>query len=282
MYSDDFTTDEMVIVCMAREIKDYDVMAQGIATPLVTNAYLLAKKTHAPHCTPMFHMGNTYVLETRPVSLLYFEKYVSTWALRFQHSGEVTMEHLPSGRVTVEYFRLAQIDMYGNFNNTCIGDWYSPKVRLPGAAGIPEVSITYKKILLYVPRHDKRCFTPKIDFVSGVGFLDGKTTREQMGFPGKGPYHIITDLAVLGFDEKTRRMKVISLHPGVTRKEIQEKTGFELIIPEDTPTTEPPTKEQIRIIREEIDPLNIRRLEFLPAEERDALLDEIIESEMPK
>jgi hypothetical protein len=74
-------------------------------------------------------------------------------------------------------------------------------------------------------------------------------------------------------------MKVISLHPGVNREEIQEKTGFELIIPKDVPTTEPPTKEQIRVIREEIDPLGIRLLEFLPAEQRDELFDRIIEIE---
>ncbi|TFF88193.1 MAG: hypothetical protein EU549_03465, partial [Promethearchaeota archaeon] len=195
-------------------------------------------------------------------------------------SGECTLELLPHDVLTtIEFFRPAQIDQYGNTNNTCIGSWENPKVRLPGAAGIPDFSGFYSRgQSLYVTHHDKRTFVPseKLFFRSGVGFVDGKMPIAG----GIGPQFIISDIAYLDFDEKTKRMRIKSRHPGVTVEEIQEKTGFELVIPDEVPETKPPTETELKTLREKVDPLAIRKLEVLRGKEREEHLQSVIENEI--
>jgi hypothetical protein len=224
-------------------------------------------------------MGNTFVSEPRQVSLLYLEMNTAR-AYRFQDSVECTLESLPSDKLTtIEFFRPAQIDQYGNTNNICIGDWNNPKIRLPGAAGILDFSMFYKRgSFLYTPRHDTRTFVPteKLDFRSGVGFLDGKPSI----CGGSGPQCVITDLAYLEFDDDTKSMKLGSIHPDVDLETLKESTGFDLIIPEDLNITEPPTVSEILLLREKVDPLNIRKLEVLSGKEREDLLNKIIETEI--
>jgi len=168
-YSKDYTIDELMTVLMAREVRNDDVMIVGVATPMVWAAFTLAKVTHAPDAIYHYIMGNTFVMEPRQVSLLYLEMNTAR-AYRFQDSVECTLESLPSDKLTtIEFFRPAQIDQYGNSNNICIGDWKKPKIRLPGAAGILDFSMFYKRgSFLYTPRHDTRTFVPteKLDFTS--------------------------------------------------------------------------------------------------------------------
>ena len=131
-YSNDYTIDEMITVLMAREVRNDDIMIVGVATPMVWAAFTLAKITHAPDAIYHYIMGNTFVYEPRQVSLLYLEMNTAR-AYKFQNSGECTLESLPSDKLTtIEWFRPAQIDMYGNTNNICIGDWKNPKIRIPG------------------------------------------------------------------------------------------------------------------------------------------------------
>ncbi|MFX1315366.1 MAG: CoA-transferase subunit beta [Promethearchaeota archaeon] len=278
-YSKNYTIDEIMTVLMAREVRNDDVMIVGVATPMVWAAFTLAKVTHAPNAIYHYIMGNTFVLEPRQVSLIYLEMNTAR-AYRFQDSVECTLESLPSDKLTtIEFFRPAQIDQYGNSNNICIGDWNKPKIRLPGAAGILDFSMFYARgSFLYTPRHDKRTFVPteKIDFISGVGFPDGK--RSICG--GTGPQCVITNLAYLDFDEKTKLMRLASNHPGVDIEKIKESTGFELIIPKDIKETKPPTITEIKTLREKVDPLGIRKLEVLSGNERERLLKEVIEKEL--
>jgi glutaconate CoA-transferase subunit B len=203
-------------------------------------------------------------------------------AYRFQNSGECTLESLPSEKLTtIEFFRPAQVDQYGNTNNICIGDWNNPKIRLPGCAGIADFSMFYARgSFLYTPRHDKRTFVPteKLDFISGVGFPDGN--HSICG--GAGPQSVITNLAYFDFEEKTKRMRLASSHPGVDLDEIIKSTGFELIIPKNVLETKPPTIEEINILRNEVDPLNIRKLEILSGKERETLLNDVIHKELKK
>jgi len=280
-YSKDYTTDEMMTVLMAREVRNDDVMIVGVATPMVWAAFTLAKVTHAPDAIYHYIMGNTFVLEPRQVSLLYLEMNTAR-AYRFQDSVECTLESLPSDKLTtIEFFRPAQIDQYGNSNNICIGDWNKPKIRLPGAAGILDFSMFYKRgSFLYTPRHDTRTFVPteKLDFISGVGFPDGKPSI----CGGAGPQCVITNLAYLDFDDNTKRMKLDSIHPGVDLETLKDSTGFELITPNELKETLPPTKKEIQLLREKVDPLNIRKLEVLSGNEREALLDDIIQKELAK
>ena len=277
----DYTIDEIMTVLMARAVRNDDVMIVGVATPMVWAAFTLAKVTHAPDAIYHYIMGNTFVSEPRQVSLLYLEMNTAR-AYRFQDSVECTLESLPSDKLTtIEFFRPAQIDQYGNTNNICIGDWNKPKIRLPGAAGILDFSMFYARgSFLYTPRHDTRTFVPseKLDFISGVGFPEGKPSI----CGGSGPQCVITNLAYLEFDDRSKKMKLGSIHPGVDLKIIKESTGFELITPNELKETIPPTMKEIKLLREKVDPLNIRKLEVLAGNEREELLDDIIQKELAK
>ena len=279
--SKDYSIDEMMIALMSREVRNEDVMIVGVATPMVWAAFTLAKLTHAPDAIYHYIMGNTFVSEPRQVSLLYLEMNTAR-AYRFQDSVECTLESLPSDKLTtIEFFRPAQIDQYGNTNNICIGDWDKPKIRLPGAAGILDFSMFYARgSFLYTPRHDTRTFVPaeKLDFISGVGFPDGKPSI----CGGSGPQCVITNLAYLDFDDETKRMKLGSIHPGVDLETVKDSTGFELVIQKKVKETLPPTVKEIKLLRENVDPLNIRKLEVLSGNEREALLDDIIQKELAK
>ncbi len=280
-FSKDYTIDEMMTVLMAREVRNDDVMIVGVATPMVWAAFTLAKLAHAPDAIYHYIMGNTFVIEPRQVSLLYLEMNTAR-AYRFQNSVECTLESLPSEKLTtIEFFRPAQIDQFGNTNNVCIGDWKSPKIRLPGAAGILDFSMFYKRgSFLYTPRHDSRTFvsTDKLFFISGAGFPEGKPSI----CGGSGPQCVVTNLSYLDFDEKSKRMKLTSIHPGVDIDTIKESTGFDLIIPNDLKETKPPTVKEIDLLREKVDPLKIRKLEVLSGNEREELLDNIIQKELAK
>ncbi len=278
-YSIDYTVDEMMTVLMAREVKNDDVMIVGVATPMVWAAFTLAKVTHAPDAIYHYIMGNTFVMEPRQVSLLYLEMNTAR-AYRFQNSVECTLESLPSDKLTtIEFFRPAQIDQYGNTNNICIGDWHQPKIRLPGAAGILDFSMFYSRgSFLYTPRHDRRTFVPteKLDFISGVGFPDGKSSI----CGGAGPQCVITNLAYLDFEKNENRMRVKSIHPGIDIDMVKESTGFGLNLPKKLKETTPPTIKELELLRDKVDPLNIRKLEVFAGKEREELLNNVIEKEL--
>jgi len=279
--SEDYTIDEIMTVLMAREVRNDDVMIVGVATPMVWAAFTLAKVTHAPDAIYHYIMGNTFVMEPRQVSLLYLEMNTAR-AYRFQDSVECTLESLPSDKLTtIEFFRPAQIDQYGNSNNICIGEWDKPKIRLPGAAGILDFSMFYSRgSFLYTPRHDKRTFVPTEDlyFISGVGFPDGKPSI----CGGSGPQCVITNLGYLDFEEKSKYMRISTVHPGIDIRTVKDSTGFDLIIPENLKETKPPTMKELKLLREKVDPLNIRKLEVLSGNERQELLDDIIQKELAK
>lgn len=268
-------------VLMAREVRNDDVMIVGVATPMVWAAFTLAKLINAPDAIYHYIMGNTFVMEPRQVSLLYLEMNTSR-AYRFQDSCECTLESLPSDKLTtIEFFRPAQIDQYGNTNNICIGDWNKPKIRLPGCAGIADFSMFYSRgSFLYTPRHDTRTFVPteNLYFISGVGFPKGKGSI----CGGTGPQCVITSLAYLDFNEKSKKMRIRSIHPGIDIEFVKKSTGFELESSKDLKETRPPTIKELNLLREKVDPLSIRKLEVLSGKEREELLDEIIQKELGK
>ena len=169
------------------------------------------------------------------------------------------METAARGFVDYGFLGGAQIDPYGNLNTSVIGPYDRPKVRLPGPGGGNEVgSLCWKTIILM--KHERRRFVEKVDFITTPGYLTGPGAREAAGLPeGTGPYRVITDLAVMGFDEETLRMKVLSLHPGVSREMVEERTGFELLWSENLTETPPPTPDELEILREEIDPEGLYR-----------------------
>ncbi len=147
----------------------------------------------------------------------------------------------------------AQIDAYGNLNTTTIGDHDRPKVRLPGSGGGNDVgSLCWRTIAIM--RHDRQRFVPQVDFVTTPGYLSGPGAREAAGLPrGTGPYRVVTNLAVLGYHPQTNRMQVLALQPGATLDGVVENTGFELSVADRLEQAAPPSDEELRILRDEID-----------------------------
>jgi acyl CoA:acetate/3-ketoacid CoA transferase beta subunit len=170
-----------------------------------------------------------------------------------------------------EFFRPAQMDARGNFNNVAIGsDYAHPLMRLPGSGGIPDVTPLSDKVYVYVPRHSRAVFVEQVDFVSGLGHSERLST-------GRGPRYLISDLGQ--FDFANGRLRLTSLHPGVSLEKVQKKTGFALEIAPDLSETRPPSAHELQLLREKIDPLGIRRLETLSGGARKRVLREILEKE---
>ena len=159
-------------------------------------------------------------------------------------------------------FRGAQIDRFGNVNNTVIGSYDKPKVRLPGGGGMADLGCMIPNIYLWSTTHNARIFVEQLDFRSGIGWGDGGDHREKLGLPG-GPKLCVTNLCVMDFHPESKAMRLKSLHPGVSLETVQESTGFEVLLPEGgIPTTDPATAEELRILREDVDPTSMRLREF--------------------
>jgi acyl CoA:acetate/3-ketoacid CoA transferase beta subunit len=268
-----FTPDEMMAVCMARQIQDGEVVAQGLATPLAAAAYLLARHTHAPHLYFASAIGQGICRHPAPLGLARVESLWLDRALNNVGFVRAAADVLPNLRPK-EYFRPAQVDPCGNFNNIAFGkDYRHPRLRLPGTGGIPDVTTYISDTHLYVPRHSRVTFVENLDFLSGLGNHPARTH-------GAGPRYLVTDLGQFDFAGAGGRMRLVSFHPGVQIERIKAKTGFEIQIPTDLKETAPPSEEELRLLREEIDPLGIRRLEYLNGAERRAKLRDIIRQEI--
>lgn len=266
----DITPDEFMVVCMAHQVRDGDLVAQGIATPLVAAAYLLARKTHAPNIYFSSAIGQGICRHPAPLSLSQVERLWLDRSLVNIGFARAVTEALPSLR-PMEFFRPAQIDPHGNINNIAFGkDYRQPRLRLPGTGGIPDVTTFLSKIMYYVPRHSRVTFVPQLDFCAGLGH---NSIRKH----GQGPIYLVTDLGQFDFDSGW--MRLTTFHPGVTIEKIQAHTGFPLKVSPQVMETPLPTEAEINYLRQEIDPLNIRRLEMLSGAARRELLHKIIEAE---
>jgi acyl CoA:acetate/3-ketoacid CoA transferase beta subunit len=266
----DYTIDELISVCIARQVTDGDVLAQGIATPLVAAGYLLAKHTHAPRASFASAIGNALVDTPCTVGLARAEELWLGRALATFDFAQAACELLPRFQPK-EFFRPAQVDAAGNFNNVFIGTHYHhPRMRLPGCGGIADVTTYYREIYLYVPRHSRAVFVEQVDFVSGLGHSPARRL-------GAGPFYLVSNLGQ--FDFAAGHMRLTARHPGVTVERIRAKTGFPLEIAPDLRETQPPTAEEVQLLREVIDPLGIRRLETLSGAARKRALREILASE---
>jgi glutaconate CoA-transferase subunit B len=266
----DYTVDELMSVCIARRINDGETVAQGIATPLVVAGYVLAKLTHAPNLRFASAIGQGICQDWAPLALARVESQWLDKALITVGFITVAADLLPRLH-PLEYLRPAQIDAQGNFNNLAIGqDYEHPRMRLPGAGGIPDVSVVYSAMHLYVPRHSRAVFVPQVDFISGLGHHPDRKH-------GSGPVYLLSDLGQ--FDWFEGRLRLVATHPGVTPARIQAKTGFELGVAADVAETPAPTEHELFLLREQIDPLGLRRLETCGGAARKALLREILAKE---
>jgi len=266
----DFTIDELMVACISRQVVDGEILAQGLATPLVAAGYLLAWRTHAPNVGFASAIGQSLCQDGAPLGLATIESLWLDRALVTYGFVSAAVDMLPWVRPK-EFFRPGQVDAAGNFNNVAMGtDLRRPRLRLPGSGGIPDVTPVLSDICLYVPRHSRVTFVERVDVRSGLGH-DPSRRR------GAGARYLVSDLGEFDFADGTLRL--IRIHPGATPALVQAKSGCPVRIAPDLRATEPPTTEDLRLLREEIDPLGIRRLEFLSGPERRAALAEMVRAE---
>jgi glutaconate CoA-transferase subunit B len=245
-----YSDTELMICVAARLMQDGTTAFIGTGIPMLAAA--LAQKLYTPNLILVFEFGG--------VGALLDELPLAVAESRTFHQGLAAsgicdiMETAQRGFVDYGFLGGAQIDPYGNLNSTVIGDYAAPKVRLPGSGGGNDVG-SFCWHTIAIMRHDKRRFVPKCDFVTTPGYLTGPGARVAAGLPsGTGPLAVVSTLARLGFHPDSARMMLEAVYPGVTVQDVLDNTGFELLIPDDVPTIDPPSADELRLLREEIDP----------------------------
>ena len=272
----DYEVHELMVCRVAAEVDEEGVTVMGSFTPLAYSAYMLAKMTHAPEA---FLVGFDAVgMEPFQLSFTGAEAAAYKGAVcRWGMLTEINSIHL-SNHGGVEAVSSAQFDGDGAINLSVIGSFDAPKVRLPGGAGGAEVIKMYRKMIAYFGKHDARTLVKKVDFVTGTRWKIGPESREAAHLL-PGPIVVVTNLAVLVRDHDERPFRIESVHPGVTPEQVVEATGFELEVPDDVPITAAPTHEQLRLLREQIDPFGTVKFDFVSGKDRLEYLASVLDAE---
>ena len=241
-----YTTDEMMTVAASRELEDGMVCFVGIGLP--SEAANLARATHAPGCVLIYESGTIGAKpEVIPHSI--GDGILAENADSVVSVPEIFSYWLQTGRIDVGFLGAAQIDRFANINTTVVGHYESPKVRLPGAGGAPEIAASAKEVMVVMPQ-TPRSFVEELAFRTSVGYLDGGSSREKLGYLGEGPTVVITDLGILRPDPETKELTLSKLHPGTSVEQVREATGWDLRVADDLSTTDPPTAEELQILRD--------------------------------
>jgi acyl CoA:acetate/3-ketoacid CoA transferase beta subunit len=238
----------------ASVLEDEKSVFVGTGLPII--ASMLAQKTHAPRLLILFEAGGIGpLLPELPISVGESRTFYKGIAASSMHD---VMSLSQAGYADYGFLGAAQIDVYGNINTTVIGDHDLPTVRLPGSGGANDAGSFSQRLIIIIANQSKRTFVNKVDFLTTPGYLDGPGSREKAGLPrGSGPYRVITQLGVYGFDEKTKKLKLISLHPNTSLDEIKENSSFDIMIPDKIERSPEPGPEDLKILRQEIDPAGI-------------------------
>ena len=245
---------EFLAFIAAGVLEDKKSVFVGTGFPIISS--MLAQRTHAPDLLIIFEAGGLGPqIPELPVSVGESRTFHKAIAASSMHD---VMSLAQAGYVDFGFLGAAQMDTYGNINTTVIGNHSLPKVRLPGSGGANDVGSFAQRLIITITNQTKRTFVNRLDFLTTPGYLNGPGSRERAGIPeGTGPYRVITQLGVYGFDEDTKRLKLLSLHPGVSIADVKESSSFEIIIPDKVGTSPEPSDEYLRILREEIDPAGI-------------------------
>jgi len=248
---DEYTPSEFMIALSSRALAGEKVVFVGVGLPNI--ACNLAKRTVSPDLELVYESG---VFGARPerLPLSIGDPTLVSGAKSVCSNAELFSHYLQAGRIEVAFLGAAQIDRFGNLNTTVIGEYNKPKVRLPGSGGACEIAIHAKKIFM-IARLSKRTFVEKLDFYTSPGHLSGRMgERAELGIPGSGPQLVVTDMAIFGFDSGTNEMVLNFLRPGVTVEEVQTQISWPVTVSENLKNADPPTAEELRLIREELDP----------------------------
>lgn len=245
----DYSPSELMAAAGAREVHDGEVVAVGLGLPVV--ASFLAKRTHAPNMTILFELG---VIDPEPIDPGVGLADPRVWYRATVHSSFVDIlgAILHQGRVDIGFLGGLETDPYGNLNTTLVGDPRSKFRHMVGSGGANDIASSARRTII-IMRHEARKFRQAISFITSPGYLSGGASRAEAGLMG-GPSRLITDKAIFGFHPETKQMTLLSIHPGTTLDDVLGTMGFVPLVPEKVPYTEPPTPDQVRLIREIIDP----------------------------
>jgi glutaconate CoA-transferase, subunit A len=272
-----WTIDELMAVRLSREYDNSSICSVGSVSPLAMVSYLLAKKTHAPGLTIIALNGGFIDIDFHPMSLTLAEPLEFGSAKVCWGGDETYHWYYQQGRITHEVITVAQVDVHGRTNNA----WIKSKgklLRLPGQGGMADVSNLHQNFILYLTRHSPERFIEAVEFCTASrGLLtDEERTRAALQ-PGK--VRLISDLGMFELDPEQKRFRLASIHPGVSLDKIKAQTGGDFLIAEPLPHTEAPSEDDLRLIREEVDPFGIRQLEFVPGRDRLAMIQRILTAE---
>jgi glutaconate CoA-transferase subunit B len=237
---------EVMTVVAARHLRHARVCFIGVGRP--STAAILAREVHNPDLVLVYESGTIGAKPYR-IPLSIGDGELAETADAVVSVPEMFNYWVQPGRLDVAFLGAAQIDRFGNLNSTVIGDYDRPKVRLPGGGGAPEIAAACGEVVVIAP-HSPRTFVQRLDFVTSVGFGDGPGARERLGFRGRGPTTVITDLGVLEPDSDTKELTLTQLHEGVEPDRVREATAWPLAVAAEPRRTEPSTDEELGTLRE--------------------------------
>ncbi|MFO7883768.1 MAG: CoA-transferase [Desulfobacteraceae bacterium] len=244
-----YTQAQLMVAAASREIRNREIVFVGMRLPLL--GFLVAKELYAPDATGLYELGLVRdAAAPEPIltmgdlpNLANATWITSTWDM---------MGILQKGDVDVSFIGGAQVDRFGNLNTSCVGDYQQPATRLPGSGGACDLACLAKRHII-IMAHQRHRFVEKVDFITSPGFGSGGSWRREQGLPRGGPSAVITDKGVLRFDAQTKEMVLVSIHPGVSEKDILESTGWELKISPSLCETKSPSQEEMAAL-EKFDP----------------------------
>jgi glutaconate CoA-transferase subunit B len=258
----DYTNKELMAAFIASDVKDAETVSVGASLPVCRAGILLAHLTHAPNLRVQmaFTMTNLRNVEELDSFEFITDWRAARWA-EFFYQHDTGPDLYKRRRQAIFFIGGLQIDAYGNTNLIGIGsDFHHLKMRGPGGVGTASMGTNVGRYYLYVNNHNKQTLTERLDWRSSFGFGEGGAdARKKLNLPGSGPRYCITPLCIFDFEEQTKRMRLMSVHPGVSVDQVLANTGFKPIVPDNVPTTTPPTDDQVQLLRNRIDVEGILR-----------------------
>jgi len=244
--TDTATSGEVQTVVAARRLEHANSVFIGVGRP--STAAILARMVHNPHLVLVYESG-TIGAKPFHIPLSIGDGELAETADAVVSVPEMFNYWIGPGRVEVAFLGAAQVDRHGNLNSTVIGEYGHPRTRLPGAGGAPEIAACCQEVVVIAP-HSARTFVERLDFRTTVGFGDGPGDRRRLGFRGRGPTAVVTDLGVLEPDPETCELRLTQIHPGVEVDQVREATGWDLAVAAEVRHTAPPTDEELSALRE--------------------------------